>query len=464
LTSLQVHPFDLDPLLIERQTYTTRRRRHLLDPGSLLSLTILLAMLVPADLVVPQMTVGIGRPALMLGLALAIGWTVAKFHPRLAVRGPQPLRWAAAAYLVAILLAYAGGQLRGLTVLEGGGADRALIATIVFLGVALVAADGLPNRARLDDVLQVIVWSGAIMAVLGLIQFAFRFNVVALIQIPGLVSIREGVLGFNDRGGTNLIRVASTATHYIEFSTVMALALPFAIHAALFAATSLRRQCAGAAAVVMATAIPVTLSRSGILALFAGMLVLGGFWGWRMRFNIGVLGLGLMAAIMVVRPGLLGTIRSLFTNLGNDPSVQGRTDDYGAVSAYIAERPWFGRGPGTFIPTLYRYLDNEWLMHLITTGVIGTAAFAGLHLAALTLAAIAYRRASQPQDRHLCACLISVQVMAMLVAGTFDVMSFTTHTTLLAVLTGAAGAMWRFTHPTRQIRSSAARPVFAEGL
>ena len=37
---------------------------------------------------------------------------------------------------------------------------------------------------------------------------------------------------------------------------------------------------------------------------------------------------GLMAVLMVVRPGLLGTLRSLFTNLGNDPSIEGRTEDY----------------------------------------------------------------------------------------------------------------------------------------
>jgi hypothetical protein len=459
VTFLQVHPSDLEPSLIERRFYVTRRRRHLFDIGVLLSLTVGLAMLIPADQVVPQLTVGIGRPALLMGLALAAGWTLAKFHPRLAVRGPQPLRWAAAVYLTAIMLAYAAGQMRGLTELESGGADRALLATLGFLGVALVCADGPPNRARLDDVLRAVVWFGGVMGAIGLVQFAFRFNVVELIQVPGLTSHRDEALGFSARGGDDLVRVASTATHYIEFSTVMAMALPVAVHTARFARTPLARQGAVVSAVIMAAAIPVTLSRSGILALFAGMLVLGFFWSWRMRLNMAVMGLGLMIAIMLVRPGLLGTIRSLFTNLNNDPSVEGRTEDYAAVGDYLAQRPWLGRGPGTFIPTIYRFLDNEWLMHLITTGYLGTAAFAGLHLTALGLAAISYRRATHLPDRHLCACLISVQVMAMLVAGTFDVMSFTTHTTLLALLTGAAGAMWRFTHPGRLVRSAAPLPV-----
>ena len=51
----------------------------------------------------------------------------------------------------------------------------------------------------------------------------------------------------------------------------------------------------------------------------------------------------------------------------------------------------------------------------------------------------------------------------MLVAGTFDSMAFTTHTILLALLTGAAGAMWRFTHPARQVRSAAAIPLHPSG-
>lgn len=454
-----MHPFDLDPLLVERRTYASRRRRHLLDTGSLLSATLALAMLLPADLVVPQATVGIGRPALILGLGLATGWLVAKFHPRLAVRGPQPLRWVAGIYLAAMLLSYAAGQVRGLTVLELGGADRTLIATVIFLGVALACADGLPNRTRLDDVLRGGVGFGATMGLLGLIQFMFRFDVVALIRIPGLASHRDEALGFRARGQADLVQVASTAAHYIEFSMVMALALPFAIHLARFAPTPLARQFAAAAAVVMAMVIPITLSRTGILALFAGVMVMAISWSWRTRFNVAVLGLGLIAVLMVVRPGLLGTVRSLFTNLDNDPSVEGRTEDYEAVGAYIAERPWLGRGVGTFIPTVYRFLDNEWLGHLVTTGIVGTAALAAIHVTAISLAATAYRRAAHEVDRHLCACLIAVQVMALLAAGTFDAMSFTTHTTLLAVLTGAAGAMWRFTHPARRVRSASALPV-----
>ena len=47
--------------------------------------------------------------------------------------------------------------------------------------------------------MRALVWLGAAMATIGLIQFAFRFNIVAYIHIPGLVSHREEALGFRAR-------------------------------------------------------------------------------------------------------------------------------------------------------------------------------------------------------------------------------------------------------------------------
>lgn len=454
MTLQQVHPFDLEPSLLDRQTYSTRRRRHLLDAGAVLCLVAGLAMLVPANLIVPGMT-GIGRPAILMGTVLAFGWFVTKLHPRLVVRGPQPMRWAAGAYLVGMLLGYAAGHVRGLPALEANASDRTLVLVFVYAGIALVCADGLPNRSRLDDVIRVLLVLGVTMALIGHIQFVFDVNLVEYIDLPGLVNHMDTV-GFRDRG-TGFYQVASTTAHYIEFSTVMALLVPFAIHVTRFGPTRLVRQLAACCGLLMAAAIPVTLSRTGFVGLVISMLVMGLFWNWRIRYHILVIGIGLTMALMFIRPGLLGTLRSLFAYAGDDPSILGRTEDYGPSFEYVEERPWFGRGLGTFIPTLYRFIDNDWLIHLITVGIVGTAGYAGLHVTSITLAAIAYRRSTRDEDRHLCACIIAAQVMAVIVAFFFDALAFSTHTTVLAIITGAAGAMWRFTHPSRQVRSAAPR-------
>jgi O-antigen ligase len=452
LTLQQVHPLDLDPSLVDQRTYTTRRRRHLLDAGSVLGVAAAFAILIPGHLLIPGLT-GIGRPVTVFGALLAVGWFVAKLHPRLAMRGPQPMRWAAAMFLTTILLAYAAGYLRGLPTLEANAADRSLVEYLVYVGIALVCADGVANRTRLDELLKVLVALGAVMALIGHLQL-LGLDLVDNIRIPGLVDQREAI-DFRARGA--FLQIASTAAHYIEFSTVMALLVPFGIHAVRFSRTRLGRQVAMGCTALIAAAIPVTLARTGFVGVAIGMLVLAWFWSWRTRFNFGILALGLAAALMMVRPGLLGTFQSLFAYASDDPSVQGRLEDYGPSFDYVAQRPWFGRGPGTFIPTLYRFVDNDWLIHLITVGVVGTIAYAGWHLTALSLAYIAYRRSDREEDRHLCACLIAVQLAAMAMAYLFDALAFTTHTTVLAILTGAAGAMWRFTHPSRRVRSAGLR-------
>jgi O-antigen ligase len=152
----------------------------------------------------------------------------------------------------------------------------------------------------------------------------------------------------------------------------------------------------------------------------------------------------------------------MFTSVNEDPSISGRTDDYTVVGNYFAQRPLLGRGPGTLIPDLYLILDNQWLLTLVTGGLIGLAAFAALHLVSLTLAWIALRRSTRPEDRHLCAALISSVVVSMAVSATFDTLSFTTFSFTIALMCGFCGAVWRFTHPRRAVRTSSVRWFAAE--
>lgn len=451
MTAPTWYPADLDPALFARSTYASRRRRRgFIDIPALINLMIVLLFLLPTRLVVPQLT-GVGRPALMVGLLLTCLWLVSKAHPVLGTRGPQPVRWAAVAFMTSFLLSYAAGYLRGLPRLEANAADTALISTVIFLGIIVATADFVPNRARLDDVIRTVVWAGVVMALIGHVEFATGVVLAEYITVPGL-TLHGELLGLEARGA-GFYRVASTATHYIEFSAVMAMVLPFALHLTFFGPTRATRGFALVSAVLIGAAVPVALSRTGILAVIVGMLALMPVWSWRTRFNVGVLGVAVLAGLMVVRPGLLGTIRSLFLNLGGDPSIKGRTDDYEVVGHYIAERPILGRGLGTFIPDIYLILDNQWLHTIIGGGFVGLAALIGLHLTAIVLCVIAIRRTEEAVDRHLCACLVSIQLIALMAHATFDTFAFSTFATILALGTGLAGAMWRLTHPNRLIRS-----------
>ena len=69
----------------------------------------------------------------------------------------------------------------------------ALLFLAIFAGTALGAADGIASMVRLNRVPTVLVACGAVMALIGLIQFAFSYDLTAVFTIPGLESKAEGV-------------------------------------------------------------------------------------------------------------------------------------------------------------------------------------------------------------------------------------------------------------------------------
>jgi O-antigen ligase len=452
-----VHPVDLEPSLVDPGTYATRRRHTRIDVAALLSLMIVTLYVLPGTLIVPNMTYA-GRPALLMAFGLWCFWLLTRLNSRLAMIGPQPIRWVAMAYLIATLLSYLAGVLRGLPLMEANAQNFAVLLVLEFIGVMLVAADGIPNWERLRGVLRVLVWCAGFMALVGIVQSTFKVDVTEYFAVPGL-ELKGGTIGFAQRGAGDFFRVAGTATHYIEFSAVMAIAVPFAIHFARFASERRHRRMALVVALLAAAAIPVSISRTGIVALAAACLAMLPAWNWRTRYNLLFFAIGMIAGLMVIRPGLLGTIKAMFLSINEDPSITGRTNDYSVVGRWFSERPWLGRGPNTLIPDLYRgmVLDNQWLYTVVTGGLLGVAVLAFMHLTCITLAAIAMRRSTRAEDRHLCAALIAAQVVSIVVAGTFDSFYYTTLTTTLALLMGICGAVWRLTHPARTVRTSTVR-------
>ena len=328
-----------------------------------------------------------------------------------------------------------------------------MLSTVALLGPMVAFADGVPNRGRLDDVIRAFVYSAAIMAFIGLLESSARIDLTQYIRIPGL-SARDYGTGVPDADAARS-GVASTATHYIEFGTVMALALPFGVHVARFGQTRSQRQLGAVSAAFIFMAIPMAVSRTAILALGIALLVMVPVLPWRMRFNLGMPTLALLGFLFVARPGLLGSVRSLFTSWGHDDSIKGRTDDYTIVDYLFSQRPWLGRGQGTFIPSQYIFLDNQWLGHAVSGGIVGVASLLALHLVSLGLAIAAMRRAKSAADKNLCACLIAVQLVAVSVEYTFDALAFTTYAAVFSLLTGCAGAAWRLLHSSRQVRTTA---------
>ncbi|MBO0867812.1 MAG: O-antigen ligase family protein [Micromonosporaceae bacterium] len=444
---------DFEPSRAFDQTYVTRHRPTYVDAAKLLMLLIIMIMMIPARLIVPGMT-DLGRPGLIVGFLLFCWWILVRFSWHMSMTGPQPVRWAFLIFMITLLVSYAAGFIRGLTTIEANAADRAMLFFCVFAGVALTAADGIPNWLRLRAVLKVLVGTATAVSLIALAEYVTGIDVTTYLNIPGLQA-KGWTPTFEQRGGG--IRVASTTTHYIELAALLALVLPFAIHFALYEPRPRRKRLALLACLLIGAGIATTISRTGMLAVGLMFLVLFPVWTWRTRYNIfGMVG-GLFGALSVASPGLYRTLIHLFDNPSSNPAFTVRQQRYPLAFHYVAQHPWIGRGTGTWVAPQYQILDNQWLDTLITNGVIGVAALAGLHICGMVLAWRALRRSTSAEDRHLCAAMISTQLIAIAVAGTFDSLSFMTYGTILALTLGVCGTAWRLTHPARTVRTSTTR-------
>ncbi|WP_170182652.1 O-antigen ligase family protein [Blastococcus colisei] len=374
-------------------------------------------------------------------MGLLAWWIATRLHPRLATRSSHPVTWIVLILIVTVLISYALGYDRGLLPPESSGADRYLIVLASWVGVALVAADGLRTRRDLDRVIGAMVTLSAVSAAVGWLQF-YGIDLAPYFRPPGFV-YNADLVGVGLRGGPGLSRVYGTQQHYIEFGVVLAMVLPFAIHRAL--ATSNRRTSylRWTTVALIAGAIPLAISRAGFLGLITGLVVLGLAWPNRMKLW-GFLGLVVgMAAFRTAIPGVLGTIKSAFLNYDADPSIQARLADFAATSAYIRDRPWFGRGPGTYVPELYRVLDNQFLGSFLAVGFIGTLALSSVFFTAIIIGRHVRRNATWDVDRHLGQTVTASAAVALITSLTFDSLAFPTFAGIIFFVFGMSGALWR---------------------
>jgi len=399
------------------------------------ALAVTVAFVLPARLVVGALGAA-GRPSVILGFGLAMAWALAQLQGAGKGKASGPLRLLLALFWASTLVSYALGFDRGMTAAEASAADRALIVAVAASGLMLAVAEGVHHRDDVYRMLKVLVLGSSFMAGIGLLQ-VFGIDLVPLLRVPGL-DYNAPLIGISERGSGGFPRVAGTSGHYIEFGTVAGLALPLAVH--------LGRRLGGRWWVPVAAlgiALPFSVSRTSFLALGVAMGVLVLAWSWRTRANAAVVGTVVVAGFQILQPGLLGTIKALFLGAATDPSVLGRTEDYPVTTTYIDERPFFGRGPGTFIPEQYLILDNQALGAILNTGYVGLLALLALVLGAAWAARRAARLSGYPDDRELAFAITGVVLGVVLTSLTFDSLSFALFATLLYATIGIAFGLLR---------------------
>ena len=418
-------------------------RTHQADAVTAMTVLVVLVFIVPSQLIVKPLGAS-GTPAYLLGMLLLGWWSLVLLAPHLGLRPrQQPVRLAVLLFGAAILASYSAAMLRPATAEEVISADRGLLAAAAWLGIALLAADGIRSRDRLDTLLRRLVHGAFFLAVLGLLQFTFGLDIAGYLHYPGL-SV-NGELGFiQERSGFR--RVAGTATHPIEFGVTLALLLPLALHYAFHAADR-GKVLRWLEVLVIAVALFTSLSRAAFVAVAVAGLVMFPSWPRdRRRRALLVLPVFLVGVRLAI-PGLVGTVLSLFTNVASDPSTTARMDRYGIAGHFLAERPIFGRGLFTFLPNQYLIFDNQYVLAAVELGLVGMCVLVAIFLVAAGAARGARHRLRDEPGRELGQTLAAAALAAGTTLATYDAFSFPMATVVTFLLVGACGALWRLSVP-----------------
>lgn len=399
--------------------------------------------LIPSNLTITALG-SVGRPSTLCGLLAFAWWLLYQLQRTTPTRtGSQPVRIAMVLFLAAALTSYSLAMLHGVPDSEASPADSGLIRLASWAGIFLLINDGLASRQTLIKVLRSFVILGTATAVLGLMQFATGSSLVDWISIPGFSAASE-LTGVQSRGG--FIRAAGMASHPLEYGVVLAASLPIAIALAVTdrARGWLLRWLPVAA---ISAAAVLSVSRSALLAFGVAVLALVPSWPRTVRRGALLLGLVLAAGMYLLTPGMLGTLRGLFTVGTADPSISSRTSAYTTAFGMLANNPVVGRGFGTFLPD-YVIVDNQFLGILVELGFVGLTAFVALILCAMVCAWRARKLASDDQMRQISqAVFASVTAIAVTFAF-FDGLSFPMAASLFFFMLGLAGALWRLARQT----------------
>jgi O-antigen ligase len=424
-----------------RRPFEDFQVRHHADGATLVSIFIALQLIIPARLVISKLPLSLS-PASVVALLVGLCWLCTHFTNTLGVaKGLNAVRTMVFVYLCSVLATYGFATYGYLSPDELGLADHSLVLALAAVGMTLGVCDGVRGRDRLDFLLKTVATAGAVVAVVGILQFLLDLDLTQYMRLPGLRSTED--VGFIlERSAMR--RVAATTGHPVEFGVLCAMLLPLAVHLATKAgwqAQPSRRWwlCAG----LIAAGLMFSISRSAVLGAAGAGAVLFLGWSAKRRVQAGLTVLAFLALMKIVAPGLLGAFYNLFANIGSDDSIRYRTHDYATASTEISKHLWFGRGLGTWYAPKHQVFDNQYLLSLVEVGVLGLVAFMGIFAAGIYSALRARFMSSDPGDRDLGLTLVAMLVVPIVACATFDFASFKTATALAFLVAGAAGSLSR---------------------
>ena len=413
-------------------------------PPWLLKATMFSVMFFPPYMVLAPVGASGSLPQILaLGLfGLWAASSVLALHDPVIFRHPG--RAAVLLLLLASCLSYAHlfAGLSGASTIEGrAAADRWMLLIFAAAGIAFVTTESVRNLKDAMALVRCVLAGGAACCIIAIIQFTTHTNPMEWFKVLMVGFAENGDFdAFQARGA--LLRVAGTTLHPIELGVVTAMLLPLSIWRALYDPTG-RKRLHWVVVGLFVLANTMTVSRSGLLGLVIAIVITVPFLPRLAKQWAAVIVPVGAAGLFVGVPGLISTLFNSATAGSSDASITYRTEDYPLALRLVADRPWFGTGPGTWIPTqALDIFDNEYLLVSVTMGVIGLIAMIA-YLAVPALAALAAARHAKDNElRLLAASAAAAGLIATVSSGTFDSMSFPVFALIYPFFIGLSGATW----------------------
>lgn len=395
----------------------------------------LIVPLIPASAVFPGPLRGQGSLARLLAIAmvLVVLWRFATRRRVESLRSPNPGAVLMVCFLVLQLFTYFMGAFSVGNAEVEANKDRVAIATVAYAFVALYIITTVRYRRQqrylIGALLTGLTWEMCV----GALQSLAGADIRNLFVPPGFVNSVPETDIFS-RG--DAVRVVGTSQHPIEFVVLAAAMIPLALHMARYAGSPARRRWAMFAVAMACLALPLAVSRTGILAVLTAFIVYG--VGQSVRFLLTTVVVGLVAAVTyrMVYPGPIASLISSVLTSGEDDSISARTDDYQWVADMFAARPWTGIGLGGNPYSWYPILDNQWLQAVIQGGVVGVVALALFVIAGVAGLATALRHSDSTRSRDQAYALGASFAAVTVSMVTFDLLVFQQVSAMLFVLYG----------------------------
>ncbi|MFD4179650.1 O-antigen ligase family protein [Rhodococcus sp. NPDC058514] len=336
-------------------------------------------------------------------------------------------------YFLLQMLIYGVGVLHLDTAFIEAGKTRAVIVLFANVGVALYVLAVVKTARQRSILLGFLVAGLGFACLVGLLQSFSGADLRYLFQPPGFILNLEEV-DLTERYGA--LRVVGTSTHAIEFSVLVAATVPLTLHLARYAGKALLRRLAAGVCLAALIAMPAAVSRSGVIALAAALFVY--MFALTLRqIGAGILiGIGGVLGYMAVFPNAANALWLTIVTSQDDGSVLTRIDDYAAVAQTFHAHPWFGLGLGASDPTVYRFLDNEWLQAIVQGGIAGFVAMTLVITSGLVGIPAGLRGARSRRDRDQVYAMGGALVAIASSSVTFDLFSYQQATFVYFILFG----------------------------